>query len=40
MSADQAQLVIDLLYLLAGFKLFEIVCYLFRKAYDFFNLFF
>lgn len=40
MTADQAQLVIDLLYLLVGFKLFEIVCFLFRKAYDFFNMFF
>lgn len=40
MTADQAQLVIDLLYLLAGFKLFEIICFLFRKAYEFFKLFF
>lgn len=40
MTVEQAQLIIDLLYLIAGLKLFEVVCYLFRKAYEFFNMFF
>lgn len=40
MTAEQAEIVIELLTLIAGISLFNVICYIFRKAYDFFNMFF